>query len=252
MNSLWGDSVIELLDANEIKLFSAIKTQRLSILTGRILKRQNTHSNQVTAVDAFKALLQANATEYNAWAESMKGEAVKAQIYDTTVKAYASRVEAYKSVGMLNVEKAKIGLANNDAEIKRAQTEAAVYDSRVKGWASEVDGIAKIYGADAQMYSAHQRAKTDATDSYVKAKGVEADIYKTTATVSVEQAKARVQVLQEDVRLAVAQLDAAGKIHAQLAASAMSAFNLSWGWSSGTSYSRSLTNSLQESYSASV
>jgi hypothetical protein len=81
---------------------------------------------------------------------------------------------------------------------------------------------------------------------------VEADIYKTTATVSVEQAKARVQVLQEDVRLAVAQLDAAGKIHAQLAASAMSAFNLSWGWSSGTSYSQSLSNSLQESYSASV
>ena len=139
---------------------------------------------------------------------------------------------------------------SNDFAMFSKSISIAKYDAELKGYSSEIDAEAKMYSARVQYFESLLRGVGLDLDAQVKVAGFELDKYRVTAGVQTEEAKANVQITQEEVRLAIAKLDSAGKIYAQLAASAMSAFNLS----ASTSYSdgRSLSNSLTEAYNASV
>ncbi len=201
-------------------------------------------------VNAFKAMVDANAAEYGAWAELMKGEVMKGQIFESEARAFASRTDAYRTGVSAQVDSAKIQLENNAQKIQQFNTSIAAYDAELRSYSAEIDAETKQYQARVQYFEALLRGASFDLDTQVKVGGFQLDKYRVATSVAIEEAKANVQLTQEEVRLSIAKLDSAGKIYAQLAASAMSAFNLS----ASTSYSdgRSLTNSLQESYSASV
>ena len=201
-------------------------------------------------VNAFKAMVDANAAEYGAWAELMKGEVMKGQIFESEAKAFASRTDAYRTGVAAQVDGAKLMLESNAQKIQQFNTSIAKYDAELRGYSSEIDAEAKMYSARVQYFESLLRGVGLDLDAQVKVAGFELDKYRVTAGVQTEEAKANVQITQEEVRLAIAKLDSAGKIYAQLAASAMSAFNLS----ASASYSdgKSISNSLSEAYSASV
>ena len=201
-------------------------------------------------VNAFKAMVDANSSEYAAWAELMKGEVMKGQIFESEAKAFASRTDAYKTGVSAQIDGAKLMLENNAQKMQQFNTAIAKYDSELRGYSAEIDAEARQYGAYVQYFDSLIKGVSLDLDAQVKVAGFDLDKYRVQIQANIEEAKANVQLTQEEVRLAIAKLDSAGKIYAQLAASAMSAFNLS----ASTSYSdgKSISNSLGESYSASV
>lgn len=201
-------------------------------------------------VNAFKAMVDANSSEYAAWAELMKGEVMKGQIFESEAKAFASRTDAYKTGVSAQIDGAKLMLENNAQKLQQFNTAIAKYDSELRGYSAEIDAEARQYGAYVQYFDSLIKGVSLDLDAQVKVAGFDLDKYRVQIQANIEEAKANVQLTQEEVRLSIAKLGEAGKIYSQLAASAMSAFNLS----ASTSYSdgKSISNSLGESYSASV
>lgn len=201
-------------------------------------------------VNAFKAMVDANAAEYGAWAELMKGEVMKGQIFESEAKAFASRTDAYRTGVGAQIDGARLMLENNSQKIQQFNTVIANYDAELRGYGAEIDAEARQYGARVQYFDSLLKGVSLDVDTQVKIAGFNLDKYRIQAGVSIEEAKANIQMTQEEVRLSIAKLDAAGKIYSQLAASAMSAFNLS----ASASYSdgKSVSNSLSEAYSTSV
>lgn len=201
-------------------------------------------------VNAFKAMVDANAAEYGAWAELMKGEVMKGQIFESEAKAFASRTDAYRTGVGAQIDAARLSLENNAQKIQQFNSVIANYDAELRGYSAEIDAEARQYSARVQYFDSLLKGVSLDVDTQVKIAGFNLDKFRVQSGVSIEEARANVQMTQEEVRLSIAKLDAAGKIYAQLAASAMSAFNLS----ASASYSdgKSVSNSLSEAYSASV
>ena len=201
-------------------------------------------------VNAFKAMVDANSSEYAAWAELMKGEVMKGQIFESEAKAFASRTDAYKTGVSAQIDGAKLMLENNAQKMQQFNTAIAKYDSELRGYSAEIDAEARQYSAYVQYFDSLLKGVSLDLDAQVKVAGFDLDKYRTQIGANIEEAKANVQLTQEEVRLSIAKLSEAGKIYSQLAASAMSAFNLS----ASASYSdgKSISNSLSEAYSASV
>lgn len=201
-------------------------------------------------VNAFKAMVDANSAEYAAWAELMKGEVMKGQIFESEAKAFASRTDAYKTGISAQIDASKLMLENNAQKMQQFNTAIAKYDSELRGYSAEIDAEARQYGAYVQYFDSLMKGVSLDLDAQVKVAGFDLDKYRTQIGANIEEAKANVQLTQEEVRLSIAKLSEAGKIYSQLAASSLSAFNLS----ASASYSdgKSISNSLSEAYSASV
>lgn len=204
----------------------------------------------VATVQAYKARIEAINVQYSAWAEQMKGEATKAQVYETEVKAFASLVGAYASETGANVEAEKLTLESDRNKIELFRSQLAEIDTLVRQYSAEIDAQTKVYDASVRGYDSTIRAREASAKTELGVASLRVEDYKARAAVTAD--KARVDISNADVQLKVliAQLENAGRILSQLSASAMSAFNLSASASDSTS--RSISNSLSESYSASI
>ena len=200
-----------------------------------------------TTVQAYKAKVDANASEYAAWGEQMRGEAIKGQLYESEVRAFAARVDAYRSQETVGVESAKLQISNNDMLVKAFAAELSKADTYVKAFAAEVDAQSRMYSADAQVYGAVMGGREAEVRAKTAVEGLKADIYRSQASTAIEEARTQVAILDADIRAFIGRIQAAGGIVSQLAASAMSAFNLSAGASE--SFSLGVSNSLSESHS---
>jgi len=200
-----------------------------------------------TTVQAYKAKIEANAAEYSAWGEVMRGEAVKAQLYESEVRAFAARVDAYKSQESVGVEAAKLQVMNNEMIVKSFTAELSKADSEVKAFAAEVDAQARAYTAEGQVYATVMGGREAGARMALGNQGLKVDAYKAEASVAIQQAQALIAAQDVAVRAFIGRMQAAGGIVSQLAASAMSAFNLSA--SAGESFSLGVSNSLSESHS---
>lgn len=203
-----------------------------------------------TQVDAYKAHSQANAAEYAAWGEQMRGEAVKAQLYEAEVRAFASKVDAYKSTEMVGIESAKLALMHDENRLKKFTTQLAGVESEIKAYTAGLDATSKIFDNQVKSYAALIGAREAEARAKLAGQGIVLDVYKTTANIAIEEAQTKVAQLSEDIKAFVGRMQAAGGIVSQLAASALSAFNL--GASASDSFQWQVSNSLNESYSASV
>lgn len=199
-----------------------------------------------TTVQAYKAKVEANMAEYQAWGEEMRGESVKSQLYETEVKAFAARVDAYKSQEMVGVESEKLKLQRDQVKVELFKSQLGEVDTRVKAYAAEVDALTKFFASESEVYKAVMSGRESEAKVKASIEGLKIDQYKAEALINIEEAKVRVAQLDADIRAFVGRMQAAGAIVSQLAASAMSAFNLSA--STGESFSLGVSNSLSESH----
>lgn len=201
------------------------------------------------SVDAYKALVEAKTSEYQAWSESIKGEVAKVSIYEAQARSYGSLVDAYKTGEMVKIENMKAQINNNEMLVKAFSAEVDYLSEQVKSAVAQSDASAKIYDGQARVYSAQVsgedarvRALAEQTRLIIAAGTADADLKMKAASLNIEQLQ-RIAVVEQEGR------KASGMIAGQLAASSMSAFNLSAGlsqtWSSG------VNNSLNENHNLS-
>lgn len=132
------------------------------------------------------------------------------KIYATDMSAFLTRVEA---------------------EVKRAMGEAQIYDSRTKAFVAQVQGATSATESSAKVYEAEGRV-------VVAKAGLSIEVVKATIAKMISQLNTLVEIAK-----------GGAQVSAQLAASALSAVNLSGGISASTSESRSASNTNSRGYS---
>ncbi len=197
-------------------------------------------------VDAYKATVDAKTSEYQAWAESIKGEATKVSIYEAQARAYNSLVDAYRTGETVKIENMKSKIDANELLVKAFAAEVDYLSEQVKAAVAQVDTEVKIYDGEAKVYSsqvagaeAQVRALAEQIRLIIAAGSTDAELKLKAANLNIEQLL-RIAAIESDG------IKAGAAVAGQLAASAMSAFNLGASVSSGWSFG--IGNNLNEAH----
>jgi hypothetical protein len=200
-------------------------------------------------VDAYKALVDAKTSEYQAWAESIKGEATKVSIYEAQARTYNTLVDAYKTGETVKIENMKAQLDANELLVKAFSAEVDYLAEQVKAAVAQVstgvqiyDGQAKVYSSQISGEQARVQALAEQTRLIIASGTADAELKLKAANINVEQLL-RIGTVEQEGR------KASGMIAGQLAASAMSSFNLGASVSSG--WSEGVSNQLTENHNLS-
>lgn len=197
-------------------------------------------------VDAYKAQVEAKTSEYQAWGESIRGEVAKVSIYEAQARSFGTLVDAYKTGETVKIENMRAQIAANELLVKAFAAEVDYMGEQVRAGVAQVDSGVKVYDGQARVFAAQVggeearvRALAEQVRLIIAAGTADAELKLKAAGINVDQLLRIGQVEAEGRK-------AAGMIAGQLAASAMSAFNLSASVSSGWSFG--VANQLQESH----
>ena len=197
-------------------------------------------------VDAYKSQVEAKTSEYQAWGESIRGEVAKVSIYEAQARSFGTLVDAYKTGETIKIENMRSRISTNELLVKAFSAEVDYMAEQIKAGVAQVDSGVKVYDGQARVYAAQvggEEARVRALAEQVRliiASGTaDAELKLKAAGINVDQLLRIGQVEQEGRK-------AAGMIAGQLAASAMSAFNLSASVSSG--WSLGVSNQLNENH----
>lgn len=199
-----------------------------------------------TTVDAYKAVVDAKISEYQAWGESIKGEVAKVSAYEAQARAYGTLVDAYKTGETVKIENMKSQISSNEMLVRAFDAKVNYLSEQIKAAIAEVDTTVKVFDSQSKVYTAQisgeearVRALAEQIRLIIAAGSTDAELKLKAADINVQELMRIAQTEQEGRK-------AAGAIAGQLAASAMSSFNLgasvSAGWSQGVS------NSLNENH----
>lgn len=198
-------------------------------------------------VDAYKATVDAKTSEYQAWAESIKGEATKVTMYEAQARAYGTLVDAYKTGETVKIENMRSQISENELRVKAFSAEVDYLSEQIKAAVAQVDtsvkvydGQARVYGAQVSGEEARVRALAEQIRLIIASGTADAELKLKAAGLNVEQLLRIAAIEAEGVK-------SAGAVAGQLAASAMSAFNLGASVSSGWSFG--VSNQLNENHS---
>ena len=178
-------------------------------LADALQEQQNKESTFNRDVAIEQAKLE-QANRHFAMETIVKVASAMIQIYAVDMSAYVSRV---------------------DAEVKRATGVANIYESRTRAYVAQVQGATSETESSAKVYEAESRVV-----------GLQAQI-------NVEVLKATVSKMIAQLNSLVEIAKGGAQVSAQLAASALSAVNLSGGISASTSESRSASNTNSRGFS---
>ena len=197
-------------------------------------------------VDAYKSVVDAKTSEYQAWAESIKGEVAKVSIYEAQGRTFGTLVDAYKTGETVKIENMKSQIDANELLVKKFGAEVGYLSEQIKAGIAQVDTGVKIYDGQAKVYGsqiagedARVRALSEQIRLIIAAGTADAELKLKSADLNVQQLLRIAQIEQEGKK-------AAGAVAGQLAASAMSAFNLGATVSSGWSFG--VGNTLNENH----
>ena len=198
-------------------------------------------------VDAYKSQVEAKTSEYQAWGESIRGEVAKVSIYEAQARSFGTLVDAYKTGETVKIENLRAQISNSELLVKAFSSEVDYMAEQIKAGVAYVDAGAKIYDGQARVYGAQiggEQARVQALAEQIRlivaAGTAEAELGLKAADLNIQQLLRIAQVELEGRK-------SAGLVAGQLAASAMSSFNL--GASVSASWGTSIGNSLNESHS---
>ncbi|MHB1091531.1 hypothetical protein [Thiobacillus sp.] len=222
------------------------KAQLEGVKTGVDVDRSRIDAFRAT-VDAYKSVVEAKTSEYQAWGQSIQGEVAKVGAYEAQARAFGTLVDAYRTGETVKIENMKALISGNEMKVKAFGAEVDYLAEQIKAGIAQVDSGVKIYDGQAKIYSAQiggeearVRALAEQIRLIIAAGSTDAELKLNAADINIQQLL-RIALGEQEGR------KAAGMVAGQLAASAMSSFNLSASVSSR--YSTSIDNSLRESHS---
>lgn len=204
----------------------------------------------VAQIQAYGELVKAKATEYEGYATQVKAEVSKADVFKVQADAYKSQVDGYSALTT-----AKVAEQSAQVKVKQEiplgifQARIGAFEKLVSAEAARLTSLNSTYETDGRVFA----SKTQAEGAKVQA---QADVYRSEvqyvigeANAQIEAAKANVAKMTSAIQLLMESIKAGGQVSAQLAASALSAINLSGSISSNDSASISSSVSQNSSES---
>lgn len=205
------------------------------------LQGENTKVQNFKAlVDAFSSEVGAKRDEFQAYGIAVDAEGKKFDVYDSQVKAFVSRVQAYgsgaealKTVTDVDIETEKIRLqahlASLDLFSKDVQSEVAGYQTRTELFRAE----AAIFGATLDGKKIEASINKENIDNRISLARAQADI-------SLQNAQINLKNVESANSLTLNAIQSGATVNAQLSASALSGIQL------GANLSDQFQNSFSE------
>jgi hypothetical protein len=177
------------------------------------------------------------------YSEAVKAQGLKEDVYATQVKAFATRIDAYASNANAL---AKVSETNIDVEKLRLQEYLAKLDTVLKltqvqesVFAANVD----LYKGQTALFAAEVAGQSAKAEIEIKQIQENINYQSSIASLAVENAKINIQNAYQAAQLNTEAMKSGASVSAQLAASSLSAVNLSAsasiGSSTGSTYSES-------------
>lgn len=192
-----------------------------------------------TQVEAFGEAVRAKTAEFQGYGEAIKGEMAKASVYDTQVRAYASRVDAWKTEiegkqikSRIETDIERLKLDSFTAQLQAFSEEVRAEAARVNAGSTVFDGLARLYGAELAAESARVASEDKQFALALERADKEYNLAMKQADLNIQQTL-RVAALEQE------NLKTVATVQSSLAASALSAVNLSASVGSNDSWSKS-------------
>lgn len=204
-------------------------------------------------VGAYESLVKAKAAEYDGYATRVKAEVSKVDVFRAQADAYRSQVDGFTALVNAKAQEKAVELKIKQEvpiDLFKARTES--FSTLVTAEAERIRALASVYQGDANVYQSQAQAiaaRAGAESTIYKA---ESDVLIAEGNLRIEAARANIQKLVQQVQILSESVRAGAQVSAQLAASALSAVNLSGGISDSTSRSANSSTSTNASNSTSV
>lgn len=183
-------------------------------------------------IDSYNATLESKKLAYTVYSEQIKGELAKTEIYDSQVKAYAGRVQAYSTQAEVAM---KIGELNSNLEglkIKQYEADIDLYSKQLQADQSRYQSAVDVYKGQADVFSA--KLGLNKANAEITLKNIENTIAQNNAqaNISLENAKLNLAALSNSANALIEGKKAAGSIYQAIGSSALAAINVSNSFSS--------------------
>lgn len=203
-------------------------------------------------IDAYTATLGGEKLKVDIFDSQVGAEETKAKVYGEQVDAYSARIGAYKTE--VDAEAAKV-----NADISVAEAETRIYSEQVGAWragiqadTANLEAFVEVYRAELQKYTALLSAEQYRVTGEARNFELEIEGQKAEVSSALKQADQAIEQLKHITALGLSATETAAKVNAQLAASAMSAINVSAGMNTSNSLSGSDSRSCTTTYSGVV
>lgn len=199
-------------------------------------------------VDAWAETVRARLAEYQGYAERIRGELAKAQVLEAESRAFAATVQAQESNNNTKIARMGSRVQALQASVTKFQALLSAERERIAGQLGAIQARAQSFSADVSRYTADQNAET--SERELRFRIIEDRLRNTLALFDTVNRRweSSMTRLQEQSRIKVSQLSAAGQYTSQLAAGAMAALNISASLSGNGSASTTSSYSTSHVY----
>lgn len=201
-------------------------------------------------VGAYAEQVRAKAAEYDGYATSVKAELSKQEGYKLQSEAFSSQADAFKSLVAARV-------AAKEVEIKlNREVPLDLFKLHMDRYRTELEAESARTGVDLKtleqriaLYETQVRNEAARTDAATKGFAAQASYNMDEGTLKLDAAKTNIQYAADKIKYLIEMAKAGSQVKAQLAASSLSAINLSGSLSD--SYGYGITHSFGASQSLS-
>ena len=260
---LEGQKLIGELNVQSVEIYKARITAAMSLV--EIFKAQVEAANLTlqgnkiridgfaATVQAYDSTVRAKATEYQGYAAQVQAEVSKIEVFKGQADAYRSQVTGYSAgvQALTEAKKVELEIAQR-VPLEAYKVGAEVFRIETEAEAQRVNAGTKVYETRAQVFGERVSGEGTRVNSEVAVFKAQSDVAVSEGQLRIEAAKANIQKLMQQITLLVESVKAGAQVSAQLAASALSAVNLSGQIGDHTSYSSSISMANSASNSAAM
>lgn len=190
-----------------------------------------------TRVQAYASKVEAKSQEFQGWATQIQGELGKQRRYEIETQAFLAEVQGYRASVEAKSFAPELKLRVNDQYIREHLAQIEFARTKIQKEVSRWGAEAEAYRAKSSMYVAEGQMSLTQNDANTRNYQVEVEKSRFAAQQALAAAQVRIEESGRNTQILSSTLDAAGRIHSQLAAGAMSAVNLGASASSGWNHS---------------
>lgn len=199
-------------------------------------------SIQKLALDAFRATVesytaqvQAKQLEYEGYATQIEGELTKIRLFEGEVNAYSSRVDAYKALIDGRAIAVNADLSVDKLQIDKYSADISAYQSRVQAETQIASVQADVFESTVRAYSAEVAGQSELSRSQTEINIANTRNSAIHSEVMLKQADVNIQKALNSTNATLRAMADGATVSAQLAASALTAVNVSAGISGSDS-----------------
>lgn len=214
---------------------------------------------QGAKVELFKGRIDAYKT-------SLEGEKVKVDIFDTRVRAEQSRVNVYEAQVRGYAEalrgydtEARVEIAKIDARNRDNESRTSRYQTQVQSWATDVStqienlqALTQVFQAQISQYNAELGAESSRLQGEARNQELVLEGERAKLAARLKVGDQRIEEMRHATSLGLETIRTAATTLSQLAASAMSAINVSAGITNSLSSTTGWSSSYTETGKAAV